>query len=100
MRHRVIKSQVRFLTTLGIVFCATVAASAQAPAAAAATTTAFVPASLSAGAGQRPDGLFDVIVQGSSSRTVGSLVSLQALALPSSAKGLRREFATIRAVSA
>jgi serine protease AprX len=100
MRQRVFNSPVRLLATLAIVLCAAVAASAQAPPAAAATTAAFVPASLIAQAEQRPDGNFDVIVQGSSSRTAGSLVSLQALVSPGGARGLRREFTTVRAVSA
>jgi serine protease AprX len=100
MRQQLTISPVRLFTTLAVVLCAAVAASVHAPAASAATTVAFVPASLTAQATQRPDGLFDVIVQGSSSRTVGALVSLQTLVAPGGARGVRREFATVRAVSA
>jgi serine protease AprX len=101
MRTHATRTSLRLRTTLVAALCALGAAVVQTPIAAAARPAgAFVPAPLAAQAEQSPDGVFDVIVQGSSSGAVGVLVGTQAALEPGSARGLRREFATVPAVAA
>jgi serine protease AprX len=96
----------RLAAVLAVAIVAAGAGSVRAPVAAAgperpaSSETAFVAAELLGQVEQNPNGLFDVIVQGSSSHAVGAIVREQASASPGAASALGREFTTVNGVAA